>query len=71
MGRQGALRPVEPKASAQWLAGPELSRKLDRLRTWPPSAKPGTNRFCVKFKAATRTHHETETLRLLAFATWR
>ena len=65
------MRPIGPKASAQWLAGPELSRKLDRLRTLPPSANPGTDRFGVKFRAATGTHHTAQTPRLLAFATWR
>ena len=49
-----ALLTGDAKASAQWLAGPELSRKLNRLRALPLSPHCGMLRFCVKFRLKKR-----------------
>jgi hypothetical protein len=66
IGKQVAMLPMGPKASAQWLAGPELSRKLDCLRTLPTWACLSAKRFCVKFSRATGNPHKAKTPRLLA-----
>ena len=44
-----ALLTVDAKASAQWLAGLELSRKLNRLRAASWSSRYGVTSFRVKF----------------------
>ena len=49
-----ALLTVDAKASAQWLAGLELSRKLNRLRALALSPHCGRVRFCVKFRLKKR-----------------
>ena len=49
-----ALLTVDAKASAQWLAGLELSRKLNRQRALPISLYRSTVRFCVKFRLRKR-----------------
>lgn len=45
-----ALLPGDPKASAQWLAGLELSRKLNRPRAASLSPDCVVASFCVRFR---------------------
>ena len=49
-----ALLTVDAKASAQWLAGLELSRILHRLDDLPLSTHRGMVSFCVKFRLKKR-----------------